>query len=180
MNWLENVYQCRAAEQQIRSWLSEHGYSGNQARIHQLDLYAVQAPGWVQVYRFVADLPNTDEPVQPVGNAVTANSGAAGIGSAMTKSGENAPTSKIMCRDTPDVATGWVRLYGACRDDQRHRTEIAVYQSPVTRDHLLSQWSSGLSRRKGKPNCKSHCIKDLLWFALALAGIMVVLAFVLR
>lgn len=170
MNWLENVYQCRAAEQQIRSWLSEHGYSGNQARIHQLDLYAVQAPGWVQVYRFVADLPGSDQSVQAAGNRAVATVGEA----------SSAPASKIICRDTPEVGEGWVRMYGACRDDQRHRTEIAVYQSQVTRDHLLSQWSAGLSRRRGKPNCKSHCIKDLVWFALALAGIMVVLAFVLR
>ena len=39
-------------EKDIRQWLSEHGYYGNSAKFVELDLHAIQRPGWLQVFRF--------------------------------------------------------------------------------------------------------------------------------
>ncbi|MDG2468092.1 MAG: hypothetical protein P8M80_02330 [Pirellulaceae bacterium] len=39
-------------EKDIRQWLSEHGFYGNSAKFVELELHAIQRPGWLQVFRF--------------------------------------------------------------------------------------------------------------------------------
>ncbi|NNJ26477.1 hypothetical protein [Alienimonas chondri] len=39
-------------EHDLRSWLDETGHYGRSAVVEELDLVAVQRPGWVQVFRF--------------------------------------------------------------------------------------------------------------------------------
>lgn len=41
----------RVTEKDLRDYLSTDGYYGRSARIHELELVAVQRPGWVQVFR---------------------------------------------------------------------------------------------------------------------------------
>lgn len=78
------------------------------------------------------------------------------------------------------VNEGSRQLYGACRDEQMHRSEIAIYSDKGSRDALLEQWSEGLTRRKKGSPCRTHCAMDLVWFAGALLGVMIVLAFLLQ
>lgn len=42
----------RVTEKDIRDWLDAHGYNGHSAKINNLELHAIQRPGWIQVYRF--------------------------------------------------------------------------------------------------------------------------------
>lgn len=41
-----------SAEQDIRDWLSRNGYCGRTAQFAEVELHAIQRPGWVQVFRF--------------------------------------------------------------------------------------------------------------------------------
>lgn len=164
MEWLERAYQCRATEHQIRGWLDAHDYGGKHARLQALDLYAVKPPGWLQVFRFTVDVPVT---------AAAAAGQETAAGSAVVSNADFPG-----CKDSVDD-TCWTRLYGVSRDDQRFRTEIAVFEDAEQRDRLLEQWSEGLSRRKGGMRCQSHCAMDLVWFAAALLGVMLGLAWFL-
>ena len=42
----------KVAEQDLRTWLQAHGWYGRTAQIQELELVAIQRPGWVQVFRF--------------------------------------------------------------------------------------------------------------------------------
>ena len=42
----------RVAEKGIRDWLERKSFFGTSARFQELELHAVQRPGWVQVFRF--------------------------------------------------------------------------------------------------------------------------------
>lgn len=50
-NWLGD----RDLELALRKHLNEQGFYGDTAKLTQLRLVAVQRPGWLQVYTFVAD-----------------------------------------------------------------------------------------------------------------------------
>ena len=50
----------RVTEKDVRDWLSENGYAGNSARFDELELHAIQRPGWYQIYRFVVQAKHTD------------------------------------------------------------------------------------------------------------------------
>ena len=39
-------------ERDLRDWLDEHDHYGRSAEVEELELAAVQRPGWVQVFRF--------------------------------------------------------------------------------------------------------------------------------
>ncbi|MEM9702663.1 MAG: hypothetical protein AAF907_09485, partial [Planctomycetota bacterium] len=39
-------------EHDLRSWLDDSGRYGRSAEVEELELVAVQRPGWVQVFRF--------------------------------------------------------------------------------------------------------------------------------
>ncbi len=45
-------FKNRVTEKDIRDWLNVHGFVGRTAKIHDLDLYAIKRPGWVQVFEF--------------------------------------------------------------------------------------------------------------------------------
>lgn len=42
----------KVTEKDIRDWLDENGYIGRTAEIKDLELHAIQRPGWLQIYRF--------------------------------------------------------------------------------------------------------------------------------
>jgi hypothetical protein len=41
-----------SAEKDIRDWLSRNGYYGASARFQEVELHAIQRPGWLQIFRF--------------------------------------------------------------------------------------------------------------------------------
>lgn len=42
----------KAAEKDIRDWLSQNGFRGKSAKFTELELHAIQRPGWLQIFRF--------------------------------------------------------------------------------------------------------------------------------
>lgn len=42
----------RSTEADVRSWLNKNGFVGKTAKFSELELHAIQRPGWVQVFRF--------------------------------------------------------------------------------------------------------------------------------
>lgn len=42
----------RVTELEIRQWLNVSGYAGSAARFIELELHAIERPGWLQIYRF--------------------------------------------------------------------------------------------------------------------------------
>ena len=45
----------KCIEKDIRDWLSIHGYYGNSAKVLELELHAIERPGWLQVFRFTIE-----------------------------------------------------------------------------------------------------------------------------
>ena len=50
----------RVTEKDLREWLNEKGYSGRSAKIEELELHAIQRPGWLQVFRFGVEVKVTN------------------------------------------------------------------------------------------------------------------------
>lgn len=44
----------RTTESDVRTWLNKNGFVGNSAKFNELELHAIQRPGWVQVFKFCA------------------------------------------------------------------------------------------------------------------------------
>ena len=42
----------RVTEREISDWLSKHGYKGKSAKFAEVELHAIQRPGWLQIFRF--------------------------------------------------------------------------------------------------------------------------------
>ncbi len=42
----------KVTEKDLRKWLNSHGYFGSSAEIQELELHAIQRPGWLQIFRF--------------------------------------------------------------------------------------------------------------------------------
>jgi hypothetical protein len=58
----------KAAEKDIRDWLSLNGYIGKTARFAEIELHAILRPGWLQVFRFELEVVTVgDQKVQLFG-----------------------------------------------------------------------------------------------------------------
>ena len=44
----------RTTESDVRTWLNKNGFVGKSAKFNELELHAIQRPGWVQVFKFCA------------------------------------------------------------------------------------------------------------------------------
>lgn len=53
-----SVIRHHSVEREIQRWLDGNGYLGSSVAFHELDLYAIQAPGWLQVFRFRLQVKN--------------------------------------------------------------------------------------------------------------------------
>ena len=42
----------KSAEKDIRDWLSQNGFCGKSATFSEIELHAIQRPGWLQIFRF--------------------------------------------------------------------------------------------------------------------------------
>ena len=42
----------KVVEKDIRAWLSRNGYSGKSAKFTEIELHAIQRPGWLQIVCF--------------------------------------------------------------------------------------------------------------------------------
>ena len=52
----------RVTEKDIRDWLDQNGFVGRSAKIEDLEIHAIKRPGWLQIFRFEAQvLTNTED-----------------------------------------------------------------------------------------------------------------------
>ncbi len=49
---MPNFFRNRVTEQDIREWMDQNGYQGSSAILDSVDLFALQRPGWKQLFRF--------------------------------------------------------------------------------------------------------------------------------
>lgn len=49
---LSNLAKNRTTEKDIRAWLKANGYEATTAKILEVELHAVERPGWLQIFRF--------------------------------------------------------------------------------------------------------------------------------
>lgn len=56
---LNDLVGNKTAEKDIRDWLSNNHWYGNGAKFIELELHAIQRPGWLQVFRFTAEAKST-------------------------------------------------------------------------------------------------------------------------
>lgn len=116
------IFKNRVTEKDVRTWLDRNGFFGRSAEISDLELHAIQRPGWKQIFRFTVD-------AKP--KLVQADSGS-----------EDADGPED--QDLPRVVR-----YGVVLDDQRKRTEaeqtqVVVFESMGERDEELEELSVGM------------------------------------
>ena len=49
---MKSFIRNKAAEKEVSEWLSQNGYYGNSAAFIEMELHAIQRPGWLQIFRF--------------------------------------------------------------------------------------------------------------------------------
>ena len=52
ISMFRRMFQNRTTERDLRDWLSGHGYYGSSTQFDEIELHAIQRPGWLQVFRF--------------------------------------------------------------------------------------------------------------------------------
>jgi len=62
---LENAIRNRVTEKDVRSWMDQNGFYGSSADIRQLELHAVQRPGWLQIFSFQTRVKSRQQSDQP-------------------------------------------------------------------------------------------------------------------
>lgn len=62
---MKNLVRNHVTEKDIRQWLDDNGYYGNSAEFHEVELHAVERPGWVQVFRFRARIKSKESSPEP-------------------------------------------------------------------------------------------------------------------
>jgi len=56
----------RSTEKDLRDWFSRQGWDGQSGRFEELELVAIQRPGWVQVYQFSGTMLDPDDQKQEI------------------------------------------------------------------------------------------------------------------
>lgn len=109
----------KVVEKDLREYLNAHGYSGHSAVLRDVNLVAIQRPGWTQIFSFrvrakaVLDENALDDDVDEPDDAVSS-----------------------------DVGHGWHEFYGACLDDERYgRFDVVLCADRAARDAEIAAWS---------------------------------------
>jgi len=62
---LKDAIRNRVTEKDVRAWMDRNGFYGSSATIEELELYAVQRPGWLQIFSFQARVKSREESEAP-------------------------------------------------------------------------------------------------------------------
>jgi hypothetical protein len=49
---MKSLIGSKLAEKEIRDWLLKNGYQGKPAKFVEIELHAIQQPGWSLIFRF--------------------------------------------------------------------------------------------------------------------------------
>ena len=69
----KNLIRNRSAEKDIRDWLSSQGMCGRTAEFFEIELHAIQRPGWLQVFRFEVKARNANDEILHLFGAMRAD-----------------------------------------------------------------------------------------------------------
>jgi len=116
------IFKNRVTEKDVRTWLDGNGFLGRSAKISDLELHAIQRPGWKQIFRFTVEAKR--KPVET-----------------------DADFEDADCSEDQNLPRA-IR-YGVVLDDQRKRTEaqqtqILIFDSVGERDEELENLSAGM------------------------------------
>ena len=141
----------RVTEKDIRDWLTLGGFDGRGAKIDDLELHAIERPGWVQVFRFFAQIRQTDLSSNELDFDVE-------------------KTEDEEVEELPD----YISRYGVVLDDERirnvqNRTKIWIYEEAESRQKKLDELSIGKFVKKGEQN------RQLAWFTVTAICFIIVL-----
>ena len=139
----------RVTEKDIRDWLTAEGFDGRGAKIDDLELHAIERPGWVQVFRFFAQIRQTDLPSNELDL-------------------EEAEVEVV--EELPD----YISRYGVVLDDERirnvqNRTKIWIYEEAESRQKKLDELSVGKFVKKKEQD------RQLAWFTVTAICFIIVL-----
>jgi len=62
---LNNLLRNRVTEKDVRAWMDRNGFYGGSADIQDLELYAVQRPGWLQIFSFQVRVKSRENSERP-------------------------------------------------------------------------------------------------------------------
>lgn len=51
-SYFRDMLKDRQTEREVRQWLNRNKYNGKSAEFHSIELYAIERPGWKQIFRF--------------------------------------------------------------------------------------------------------------------------------
>ena len=136
-------------EKDIRDWLDANGYVGRTARINDLELHAIERPGWVQVFEF-----RVRAKASPAINEHEGEESEAGTESA------------------------WLERFGVVLDDERKhtqalRTQIWIFEEKEQQQAKLESVSEGMLVRNSGSNSTA-----LLWIAVTAILFVVIVSLV--
>ena len=126
----------RVTEKDIRNWLDANGYVGRTARISDLELHAIERPGWVQVFEFH-------------------------LRSYLAPNAEYRDEDP-----DKESEPAWLERFGVVLDDERKRTQalrtqIWVFEDPEEQQAKLESVSQGMFKRNSGTDSNA-----LLWIAV--------------
>ncbi|MCP4191397.1 MAG: hypothetical protein GY768_12300 [Planctomycetaceae bacterium] len=52
VTWIRKLIRNKSSEKDVRDFLDGEGFVGMSAKFYELELHAIERPGWVQIYRF--------------------------------------------------------------------------------------------------------------------------------
>ena len=128
----------RVTEKDIRDWLDANGFVGRTAKINDLELHAIERPGWVQVFEF--QMRSKIRPTQ--------------ISTYQDEESE------------AELEPAWLDRFGVVLDDERKRTQslrtqIWVFEDREGQQAKLESVSQGMLVRNSGSNSSA-----LLWIAV--------------
>lgn len=127
-NWVGD----RDMELAIRAHLTGRGYYGDSATLRDVRLSAVQRPGWLQVFVFVAHAKQAENHF-PESSDTFEEADSGGVTPAESRT------------DPGLDADGRRKLFGIVRQDERYnRTDIEVFVRRHERESLFANWSEDL------------------------------------
>jgi|688.fasta_scaffold01940_17 hypothetical protein len=53
-----SIVRHHSIEREILAWLEKKGYRSQSTQFHEVELHAIQAPGWLQIFRFHIEVKN--------------------------------------------------------------------------------------------------------------------------
>lgn len=114
---MAGIFKNRVTEKDVRLWLDQKGFYGRSAHITDLELHAIERPGWRQIFRFTmkAKLKRGSGPLGDLGR----------------QESENAIRHGIVLDDQRKRT-----------EDQR--TQIFIFESIEERNKVLDERSAGM------------------------------------